>query len=66
LPFASSRKINDNFYSGLKYSANSQDEGTGRNFMIYKKVEMEPDKKIALVAHEWKVVDEMNWTCEAF
>ena len=41
--------------------ANSQDEGTSRNFMIYKKVEMEPDKKIALVAHDNKKHDLVEW-----
>jgi len=41
--------------------ANSQDEGTSRNFMIYKKVEMEPDKKIALVAHDNKKHGLVEW-----
>jgi methylglyoxal synthase len=41
--------------------ANSQDEGTSRSFMIYKKVEMEPDKKIALVAHDNKKHDLVEW-----
>jgi methylglyoxal synthase len=36
-------------------------EGKGDRFMIHKKIVMEPDKKIALVAHDNKKRDLLEW-----